>query len=78
MIHAFFNLNRMCKTDTPMPLFLTYLITEAASSFYTLLHVGKDANVISIDLTLKSGHGERLRSRKRLQQAPSAHARGSK
>ena len=52
MIHAFFNLNRMCKTDTPMPLFLTYLITEAASSFYTLLHVGKDANVISIDLTL--------------------------
>ena len=42
----------MCKTDTPMPLFLTYLIPEAASSFYTLLHVGKDANVISIDLTL--------------------------
>ena len=35
-----------------MPLFLTYLTPEAASSFYTLLHVGKDANVISIDLTL--------------------------
>ena len=52
LIHAFFNLNRVCKTGTPMPLFLTYLIPEAASSFYTLLHVGKDANVISIDLTL--------------------------
>ena len=45
-------LNRVCKTGTPMPLRLTYLMPEAASSFYTLLHVGKDANVISIDLTL--------------------------
>ena len=52
LIHAFFNLNRVCKTGTPMPLFLTYLIPEAASSFYTLLYVGKDANMISIDLTV--------------------------
>ena len=52
LIHASFNLNRVCKTSTPMPLLLTYLMPEAASSFYTLLHVGKDANVISIDLTL--------------------------
>ena len=52
LMHAFFNLNRVCKTGTPMPLFLTYLVPEAASSFYTLLHVGKDVNVISIDLTL--------------------------
>ena len=52
LIHALFNLNRVCKTGTPMPLLLTYLMPEAASSFYTLLHVGKDANVISIDLTL--------------------------
>ena len=35
-----------------MPLLLTYLMPEAASSFYTSLYVGKDANVISIDLTL--------------------------
>ena len=35
-----------------MALLLTYLMPEAASSFYTLLHFGKDANVISIDLTL--------------------------
>ena len=46
------NLNRVCKTGTPMALLLTYLIPEAASSFYTLLYVGKDANMISIDLTL--------------------------
>ena len=52
LIHAFFNLNRVCKTGTPMRLLLIYLIPEAASSFYTLLHIGKDANVISIDLTL--------------------------
>ena len=52
LIHAFFNLNRVCKTGTLMPLFLTFLIPEAASSSYTSLHVGKDANVISIDLTL--------------------------
>ena len=52
LIHTFFNLNRVCKIGTPMPLFLTYLIPEAASSFYTLLYVGKDANMISIDLTL--------------------------
>ena len=50
--HAFFNLNRVCKIGTPIALRLTYLMPEAASSFYTLLHVGKDANVISIDLTL--------------------------
>ena len=35
-----------------MPLCLTYLVTEVASSFYTKLNVGKEANVISIDLTL--------------------------
>ena len=52
MIHAFFNLNRVCKIVTPIALRLTYLMPEAASSFYTLLHVGKDANVVSIDLTL--------------------------
>ena len=52
MIHVFFNLNRVCKIGTPIALRLTYLTPEAASSFYTLLHVGKDANVISIDLTL--------------------------
>ena len=34
-MHAFFNLTRVCKTDTPMPLFLSYLMTKAASSFYT-------------------------------------------
>ena len=34
LIHAFFNLNRVCKTGTPMPLFLTYLVPEAASSFW--------------------------------------------
>jgi hypothetical protein len=34
-----------------MPLLLTYLMPEAASSFYTLLDVGKEANVVSIDLT---------------------------
>ena len=45
-------LNRVSKTGTPMALLLTYLIPEAASSFYTLLYVGKDANMISIDLTL--------------------------
>ena len=45
-------LNRVCKTGTPMALLLTYLIPGAASSFYTLLYVGKDANMISIDLTL--------------------------
>ena len=32
LIHAFFNLNRVCKTGTPMPLLLTYLMPEAASS----------------------------------------------
>ena len=48
LIHAFFNLNRVCKTGTLMPLFLTFLIPEAASSSYISLHVGKDANVISI------------------------------
>ena len=35
LMHAFFNLTRVCKTDTPMPLFLSYLMTKAASSFYT-------------------------------------------
>ena len=52
LIHVFFNLNRVCKIGTPIALRLTYLMPEAASSFYTLLHVGKDANMISIDLTL--------------------------
>ena len=52
LIHVFFNLNRVCKISTPIALRLTYLMPEAASSFYTLLHVGKDANMISIDLTL--------------------------
>ena len=52
LIHVFFNLNRACKIGTPIALRLTYLMPEAASSFYTLLHVGKDANMISIDLTL--------------------------
>ena len=52
MIHVFFNLNRVCKIGTPIALRLTYLMPEAASSFYILLHVGKDANMISIDLTL--------------------------
>ena len=47
-----FNLNRVCKIGTPIALRLTYLMPEAASSFYILLHVGKDANMISIDLTL--------------------------
>ena len=31
-----------------MPLFLTYLMTEVVSSFYTKLGVGKEANVISM------------------------------
>ena len=35
-----------------MPLCLTYLVTEVASSFYTKLNVGTEANVMSIDLTL--------------------------
>ena len=41
LIHALFNLNRVCKTGTPMCLLLTYLMPEAASSFYTLLDVGE-------------------------------------
>ena len=36
-----------------MPLFLTHLImTEVVSSFYTKLVVGKEANMISVDMTL--------------------------
>ena len=30
------------KTDAPMSLFLTYLMTEVVSSFYTKLDVGKE------------------------------------
>ena len=40
-------INRVCKTvarpPQSMPLFLTYLMPEAASSFYTYLDTGKEA-----------------------------------
>ena len=35
-----------------MPLFFTHLMTEVVSSFYTKLVVGKEANMISVDMTL--------------------------
>ena len=40
------------KLTHPMPVFLTYLMTEVVSSFYTLLDVGKEANGISVDVEL--------------------------
>ena len=35
-----------------MPLFFTHLMTEVVSSFYTKLVVGKEANMVSVDMTL--------------------------
>ena len=40
-----------------MPLFLTYLMAEVVSSFYTLLDVGKEANEISVDAELARRNG---------------------
>ena len=66
-MHIFFNLTRVCRTDTPnapvpdLP-DLAAVLAAVVSSFYTLLDVGKEANEISVDVELarRTGSPHRL------------------